>query len=108
MVSAYQGSVRDGLIYLDDDSQLPDGTRVIIVVVEEQEAIVGLTARELAESELVGMWADRDDIEDSSAFARQLREQAQRRHNASSSHRYYGRCSAPVSACHFLAYFAWR
>ena len=38
-----------------------------------------LTAQQLAESELVGLWADRKDIEDSSAFARQIREQAQRR-----------------------------
>jgi hypothetical protein len=83
MVSAYQGLVKDGLIRLDDGPRLPDGTRVIVVV-EEREIISGLTARELAESELVGMWAGRDDIGDSSAFARQLREQAQRRHNASS------------------------
>jgi hypothetical protein len=78
MVNAYQGSVQGGQLHLDDGSQLPDGTRVIVVVVEEQEPVGGLTARELAESELVGMWADRADIEDSSTFARQLREQAQR------------------------------
>ncbi|MCI0476264.1 MAG: hypothetical protein L0Y55_08455 [Anaerolineales bacterium] len=39
----------------------------------------GMTARELAASEIVGMWADRTDIGDSAAFARKLREQAQRR-----------------------------
>ncbi|MBM3129339.1 MAG: hypothetical protein FJ009_12035 [Chloroflexi bacterium] len=38
-----------------------------------------MTARELAASEIVGMWADRTDIGDSAAFARTLREQAQRR-----------------------------
>jgi hypothetical protein len=38
-----------------------------------------LTARALAQSDLVGMWQDRDDIEDSRIFARTLREQAQRR-----------------------------
>lgn len=38
-----------------------------------------LTARELLNSGLIGLWKDRDDIEDSAAYARQLREQAQRR-----------------------------
>lgn len=38
-----------------------------------------LTARDLLQSDLVGLWADRDDIGDSLSFARQLREQAERR-----------------------------
>lgn len=38
-----------------------------------------LTARDLLQSELVGLWADRDDIGDSLAFARQLRQQAEHR-----------------------------
>ncbi len=38
-----------------------------------------LTARQLLHSELIGLWDDRSDIEDSAAFARQLREQAQNR-----------------------------
>jgi len=38
-----------------------------------------LTARRLLDSGLVGLWKDRDDIEDSAAYARQLREQAQQR-----------------------------
>lgn len=33
----------------------------------------------LLESPLVGLWRDRDDIKDNVAFARQLREKAQRR-----------------------------
>jgi hypothetical protein len=39
----------------------------------------GATARQLLESGLVGLWADRDDIGDSAEFARTLREKAQRR-----------------------------
>jgi predicted HTH domain antitoxin len=39
-----------------------------------------LTARELLQSGLVGMWADRDDIDDSLSFAGQLRQQAEHRH----------------------------
>ena len=38
-----------------------------------------LTARRLLHSGLIGLWKDRKDIEDSAAYARQLREQAQRR-----------------------------
>jgi hypothetical protein len=37
-----------------------------------------LTAKKLRQSDLVGLWKDRDDIDDSSDYARQLREQAQR------------------------------
>jgi hypothetical protein len=38
-----------------------------------------LTARQLLSSEIIGLWKDRRDIEDSTAYARQLREEAQRR-----------------------------
>jgi len=38
-----------------------------------------LTARDLLQSKLVGLWADRDDIGDSLSFARQLRYQAEHR-----------------------------
>ena len=37
-----------------------------------------MTARDLLNSDLIGMWKDRD-IKDSVAYARQLREQAQNR-----------------------------
>ena len=43
-----------------------------------------LTARELLGSELVGLWADRDDIGDSLSFARQLRQQAEYRRGKTS------------------------
>ena len=36
-----------------------------------------LTARDLLQSEVVGLWADRDDIGDSLTFARQPRQQAE-------------------------------
>lgn len=38
-----------------------------------------MTARDLLQSDLVGLWADRDDIRDSLSFARQLRWQAEHR-----------------------------
>ena len=42
-----------------------------------------MTARDLLESGLVGMWADRNDIDDSLAFARRLRREAERRRDYS-------------------------
>ncbi len=53
------------MILLSDASAMPSRPR--------------LTARQLLQSELIGLWEDRSDIEDSSAYARQLREQAQNR-----------------------------
>ena len=38
-----------------------------------------LTARELFNSGLIGLWKDREDIKDSADYARQLREKAQNR-----------------------------
>ncbi len=38
-----------------------------------------LTVGKLRKSGLIGLWKDREDIQDSSAYARQLREQAQKR-----------------------------
>jgi len=38
-----------------------------------------LTVGHLRQSGLIGLWQDRDDIDDSSVYARQLREQAQQR-----------------------------
>lgn len=38
-----------------------------------------LTAKQLLQSGLVGIWKDRQDIGDSAEYARQLREQAQKR-----------------------------
>jgi hypothetical protein len=38
-----------------------------------------LTVRQLRQSGLIGMWKDRDDIRDGAAYARRLREQAQKR-----------------------------
>ena len=44
-----------------------------------QTGLRELTARDLLQSELVGLWADRDDIGDSLSFARQLRKHAEHR-----------------------------
>ena len=38
-----------------------------------------LTVRQLRQSGLIGLWKEREDIQDSAAYARRLREQAQKR-----------------------------
>jgi len=43
-----------------------------------------LTVGEFRESGLIGLWKDRTDIEDSAVYARELREQAQRRGDVTS------------------------
>jgi len=58
------------------------GEQIQLIIMPVGEGLVGektLTARMLRESGLIGIWKDRTDIDDSSAYARQLREQAQRR-----------------------------
>jgi hypothetical protein len=51
----------------------------IKVQIEEIEPEPSMTAAEFLNSEFFGMWAGREDIEDSSEFSRQLREQLQNR-----------------------------
>jgi hypothetical protein len=58
------------------------GDRVeVILLRREREAAprVRLTVGQLRRSGLVGLWKDRTDIEDSSAYAQRLRDQAQQR-----------------------------
>lgn len=58
------------------------GQKIELIVLSEildQAQPPLLTADKLLHSEIVGLWKERKDIVDSSAYARQLREQAQRR-----------------------------
>lgn len=52
---------------------------LLLLMPTETDTRPRLTARQLLQSELVGLWQDRRDITDSALYARQLREQAQRR-----------------------------
>ncbi len=81
MVTAYQGLVERGSIQLEEGRMLPDGTRVIVVVMQPDEPAVGqgISGAEILESDLVGLWADREDITDSVAYAEELRRKAERR-----------------------------
>lgn len=72
---------KDGEIVVTD---LPckKGQLVEVIVLLEpmrRKKSSSLTAKELRNSELVGLWKDREDVEDSATYARQLREQAQKR-----------------------------
>ena len=55
---------------------------ITLVITPEQRSThePGGTAAELAHSPVFGLWADRTDITDSTAYARELRTQAERRH----------------------------
>ena len=52
---------------------------IILPQARKPETRTQLTVRQLRESGLIGLWKDRTDIEYSSDYARQLREQAQQR-----------------------------
>jgi hypothetical protein len=72
---------RDGEIFV---TGLPckKGQYVEMILLIEPSAMPRyphLTARQMLNSKLIGLWRDREDIDDSAAYARQLREQAQRR-----------------------------
>lgn len=54
-----------------------DSQDIDLVVIEQGRSF--LTAKTLLESDLVGMWKDRQDFSDSSTYARELREKAQNR-----------------------------
>jgi len=58
------------------------GQRIEVIVLPYQPPSttpIRLTVGRLRQSGLLGLWRDREDIEDSSAYARQLREQAEYR-----------------------------
>jgi hypothetical protein len=68
----------DGSVHLELSVGAQEAGREVLVTVEPVAAAKRtLSASDLVHSGLVGMWAERTDIEDSRAFARRLREQAQ-------------------------------
>lgn len=80
-VQVKQVIIKDGEVLLIG---LPfkKGQSVEVIVFSEMETPrprARLTVKHLRQSQLIGLWQDRSDIGDSSAYARQLREQAQRR-----------------------------
>jgi len=80
-VQVRQVVVKDGEILI---TGLPykKGQAVDVIVFPRSTTLrpaVRLTVGDLSRSGLIGMWQDRADITDGAAYARQLREQAQRR-----------------------------
>jgi hypothetical protein len=70
----------DGELRLDN-LPLKKGQRIELLVLPEplQTTRPFMTADDLLVSPLIGLWDNRSDIGDSTTFARQLRERAQRR-----------------------------
>jgi len=62
------------LLQLPPDVPVGDAEMVVVVVPTARERLS--TGRDLLDSEVFGMWADRTDIEDSVEFARRLRDAA--------------------------------
>lgn len=83
MITAFRQKMkieRGGVINLRLRKLKAGTTAEVIVLVEaDRTSKKNMTASDLLESGLVGMWADRKDIGDSLAFARSLRSQASQR-----------------------------
>ena len=78
-VRVEQVVVKDGEVVI---TGLPykRGQMVEVIVLPQPQKTMHrshLTVRQLRQSGLIGLWKDRDDIEDSAAYARRLREQVQ-------------------------------
>lgn len=76
-VSADIPTSREVRIVVPDD--FPSGPAEITVVHASGDVNSTSTLGELAASEFFGMWRDREDIPDSTAFARELRESGWKR-----------------------------
>lgn len=68
----------DGKLELELPAELQPGQ--VEVEIRQQE-VEGVQLKDLLESDLVGLWADRDDISDSVEYARSLRRRASRRNS---------------------------
>jgi hypothetical protein len=81
MIQEASGKVRNGTLVLDEPVTLPDGTevRVRIEPVGQQPASGALTPEELTRLPFFGMWADREEMADSVAWVRRMRDQWQQR-----------------------------
>lgn len=79
-VQVHQVMTKDGEIRI---TGLPykkgQAVEVIVLLPPASPPRARLTVGRLRKSGLIGLWQDRDDIGDSSVYARQLREEAQER-----------------------------
>lgn len=84
MITAFRQKVtvkRGGIINLRSQTLKAGDTAEVIVLVENNKKTKGkiVTAADMLQSDLFGLWADRKDIGDSLEFARSLRRQAELR-----------------------------
>jgi len=70
---------KDGEILVTDLPYKKGESVEIILMPEDKSKKRLLTADQLLNSGLIGIWKDREDIGDSAVYARKLREQAQKR-----------------------------
>ena len=70
---------KSGELHLTNLSVVAGQQVELLLYVPKSSPKKRLTARRLLNSGLIGLWKDRTDIADSAGYARQLREQAQRR-----------------------------
>jgi hypothetical protein len=68
----YRGVVRNGVVELEPDVRLPDGTPVEVTTSTP-------SAESLSKLPAFGMWADRQDTSDAAAASLRLREQLMKR-----------------------------
>ena len=68
----YRGIMSKGLVVLQDDAVLPDGTLVDVTPVSD-------TSENLAELPAFGIWRDREDLGDSAEASLKLRRQVELR-----------------------------
>lgn len=66
----------DGRLEIELPKDLPAGKVEVII---RPESVGGVRLGDIVESELAGLWADREDIPDSVEYARELRRRASRR-----------------------------
>jgi hypothetical protein len=76
----YLGRVHHGRIDLENNARLPEGSQVLVVILDEQgNQPEGITGAELLAAEFIGEWKDRDDIVDTAEYVEELRRKSQKR-----------------------------
>ncbi len=76
------GTVQEGKIVFAEPLKLPEGAEVLVRIEVVSDSLQDEVAEEETDFEALpffGMWADREDMQDSSLWVRQLRERWQER-----------------------------
>jgi hypothetical protein len=82
MTIVTRGSVQNGAIVPHEPLTLPDGTEVVVSIEPAEARFDADADRRLAAFDALGfhgMWADREDMADSVAWVRKVRDQWQQR-----------------------------